>query len=42
MDCLLWDPEGATNADRGELTTMNQSINGHLGNPHHRGNLGDG
>lgn len=42
MDGLLRDPEGAANPNRGEFTTMDKSINGHLRNPHHRGNLGNG
>ena len=41
MDGLLWHPEGAANADRGELTAVHQSINSHLGDPHYRGNLGN-
>ena len=39
---FLADPEGAADAYGGELSVVDQSIDGHLGDAHHRGHLGHG
>src|SRR4051794_37330565 len=38
----LGDAEGTADADGGELAGVDEAVHGHLRDPHHRGDLGDG
>src|SRR3954451_7950171 len=38
----LGDAEGTADADGGELAGVDEAVHGHLGNAHHRGDLGHG
>src|SRR5215203_5233383 len=42
MDGLLWDPEGPAHPDRRQMTAVHQSVHGHLGHSHHRGDFRHG
>src|ERR1035437_5541881 len=42
VDSLLRNPERATDPDRLNLTRVNETVDGHLGHPHDRGDLAHG
>src|SRR3954447_23485980 len=42
VDVVLGHPEGAADANRGQLSVVDQAVDRHLGHAHHRGDLSHG